>query len=762
MRACGLEFTSDAIGLIQATVNDAPSISRRALARCVCESMGWRAANGKLKEANCRKALRVLNEKGIVELPLCSMKSPSEKPAKRKRATSLENIEVVCGVNDLGSVEIEMVKSRYSKGAGIWKDLMDSAHYLGSGPLCGAQIRYLISSSRYGYIGGLSFSSGTWALRWRDEYIGWSETARRNNIQRIVCNSRFLILPTVHVPNLASYILSRCVERIVRDWTERYGIEPVLLETFVDPKRFFGTSYRAANWVRVGQTSGRRGAEREEDGGAKDIYLYPLCPEWRKILHTVPQVGLGQRPRPTDPQDWVEEELGTVAFYDERLKRRLFSLVREFYGDPQAPIPQACEGSAAKAKAVYRFFRNDKVCMDRVLCAHTESTIERIKPHKVVLAVQDTTSLNYTTHPAMEGIGPIGTKAKGSIGLLVHDTMAFTPEGTPLGLLNVQYWARDPDDIGKKHRRKKLAIEEKESIKWLKSYRAVSEVQKLCPETMLVSVGDRESDIYEFFLEAAKNPQGPRLLVRCERTRNRTVGEMNLWEKMLKEPVGAIRIVRVPKKGSRPARDAKLEVRYARVKLKAPKGTGYPSVEVWTVYAREIDYDPTTVKSPLNWMLLTTVEVNNIEDACERLDWYTRRWGIEVYHRTLKSGCKIEERQLGLADGLEACLAIDMIVAWRIYHLTMLAREVPNVPCTVFFEEAEWKALYMFVNKNTKPLDKPPTLREAIRTLARLGGFLGRKSDGEPGTVVLWRALQRLDDITATCLIFMPDLRAGP
>lgn len=762
MRTCGLEFTSDTIRLIQETINNASSISRRALARCVCEFMDWRAANGKLKEASCGKALRVLNGKGVVELPVCSMNSPSERSAVSKRATSVQDIEVACDINDLGSVEMEMVKSRYSKEAGIWKDIMDSFHYLGSGPLCGAQIRYLISSSRYGYIGGLSFSSGTWALRWRDEYIGWSETARRNNIQRIVCNSRFLILPTVHVPNLASYILSRCAERIVHDWTERYGIEPVLLETFVDPKRFCGTSYRAANWIHVGQTSGRRGAEREEGGGAKDIYVYPLCSEWRKILHTAPQVGLGQKPRPTNPQDWVEEELGTVVFYDERLKRRLFSLVREFYGNPQAPIPQACEGSAAKAKAFYRFFRNEKVCMDRVLCAHSESTIERIKNHKVVLAVQDTTSLNYTAHPAMEGIGPIGAKAQGAIGLLVHDTMAFTPDGTPLGLLNVQCWARDPNDIGKRHRRKGLAIEDKESIKWLKSYRAVNEVQKLCPETMLVSVGDRESDIYEFFLEAAQNPQGPRLLVRCERTRNRKIGGINLWEKMLKEPVGAIRIVRIPKKGSRPARDAKLEVRHARVKLKAPKGTDYPSIEAWIVYAREIDYDPTTVKSPLDWMLLTTVEVNSIEDACERLDWYTRRWGIEVYHRTLKSGCKVEERQLGLADGLEACLAIDMIVAWRIYHLTMLAREVPNVPCTVFFEEAEWKTLYMFVNKNTKPLDKVPTLREAIRTLARLGGFLGRKCDGEPGTVVLWRALQRLDDITATCLIFMPNLRAGP
>jgi len=183
-----------------------------------------------------------------------------------------------------------------------------------------------------------------------------------------------------------------------------------------------------------------------------------------------------------------------VELYDPRLKRRLFDIVRDFYGQPQAPIPQAC-GSHGATKAAYRFFGNERVTMDKVLRSHVESTIERVKAHEVVLAVQDSTSLNYTAHHAMKGLGPINNTVNSSVGLLVHDTMAFTIQGTPLGLLDVQCWARDKEDRTKKKRRHHLPIEQKESVKWLKSYRAAAEAQRLCPQTMLVGMGDREADI---------------------------------------------------------------------------------------------------------------------------------------------------------------------------------------------------------------------------------------------------------------------------
>ena len=760
VRACGLEFRSDTIHRIRQALDETPSISRRSLARRVCEWMDWRAASGRLKEAVCRKALAVLDEEGFIDLGQSDGSRGLKAALITRQVASIHVGDIACGLSELGGIEIQMVTSRYSKTSRIWKDLMDQHHYLGSGPLCGAQIRYLIHSSTHGCLGALSFSSAAWALKERDQFIGWTERARISNLQRVVCNSRFLIVPTVRVQNLASHILSQCSARIADDWMSCYGVEPVVLETFVDPRRFVGTSYRAANWMRVGKTSGRRATQREKGGGPKEIFLYPLRQDWQRILCEEPRIRLGQRPCASDPADWVEEEFGTVEFYDPRLKRRLFNLARDFYSQSQAPIPQSC-GSHTKTIAAYRFFNNERVTMDKLLRAHTEASIERIKAHKVVLAVQDTTTLNYTAHRATEGLGPIGTKASGPIGLVVHDTMAFNTEGTPLGLLDVQCWARDLQDIGKKHRRKQLPIEEKESMKWLNSYRAVCEVQKLCPDTMLVSVGDRESDIYELFLEAAQNPAGPKILVRCERSRNRKTEEEYLWDVVARQPVAGYQVVRVPRRGCQLAREATLEVRHTRVVLKPPQNKDYPAVPVWMVYAREVDYSR-AVKSPLEWMILTTVEVGSLEEACERLAWYAKRWGIEVFHRTLKSGCRIEDRQLGTAESLQACLAIDMVVAWRIYHLIKLGREVPDAPCTVFFEEAEWKALYIFIKRTLPSPDDEPTLREAIRMTASLGGFLGRKCDGEPGTTTLWRGLQRLEDITATYVFLLPHLKSGP
>jgi hypothetical protein len=332
--------------------------------------------------------------------------------------------------------------------------------------------------------------------------------------------------------------------------------------------------------------------------------------------------------------------------------------------------------------------------------------------------------------------------------------MAFNPEGTPLGLLDVQCWARDGAEFGKKKRRHSLPIEEKESYKWLVSFGKVGEAQKQCPQSRVVSVGDREADIYELFELALSDPLGPRLLIRAEQDRLLAEGQGHLWDKMAQQEVAGIQEIHVPRQKNRPARVAKLEVRFGKVSLKPPAGKGrLGEFSLWAVWAWEAEAPSQGER--IEWMLLTTLPVITFEEAIEKLAWYTIRWGIEVYHRTLKSGCKVEERQLGHADRIETCLAVDMVVAWRIFHLAKLGRETPDVPCTVFFEEAQWKALVAYVTQNPTPPDHSPTLREAMRRVATLGGFLGRKGDGEPGTKSLWLGLQRLDDITATWKIMM-------
>ena len=435
--------------------------------------------------------------------------------------------------------------------------------------------------------------------------------------------------------------------------------------------------------------------------------------------------------------------------------KRLEEIARDFYARPEGSVPQSCQ-SRAKAKAVYRFFDNRNISMEKILAPHYESTLGRIRKEKVVLAVQDTTSLNYSAHPATKNLGPIGSKKDGIIGLLVHDTMAFTLEGTPLGLLDVQSWARNPADFGKKRYRHKLPIEQKESNKWLKSFTSVQAAQKKCKDTLLVSVGDREADIYELFHAALNDPQGPKLLIRASHNRLLADEQGKLLEYVDGQAVSGKQVVTVPRKGNQRAREAMLEIRYAEVRLKAPgsKADG-EDIRIWAVLAQEVEA-PEGV-TPLKWLLLTTIEVSSFEEAVEKLSWYCLRWGIEVYHKMLKNGCKVEERQLGNADRIESCLAIDMVIAWRIYHLTKLGREIPDVRSTVFFEEAEWKALVAYKTKNPIPPKKTPTLREAMRMVASLGGFLGRKSDGEPGTKSLWLGLQKLDVMTTMWKITMSE-----
>jgi hypothetical protein len=333
--------------------------------------------------------------------------------------------------------------------------------------------------------------------------------------------------------------------------------------------------------------------------------------------------------------------------------------------------------------------------LQAVLAPHYEATTRRIDEESIVLAVQDTTSFNYSTLVATEGFGPIGSPQKGPQGIMMHDTMAFTADGLPLGLIDAQVWARDPKEIGKKRTRSKRPIEQKESAKWLHSFKAASTVQAACANTTVVSVGDREADIYELFALAKADPHGAHLLVRAEHDRLVKDGHGRLWGYMKQQAVAAERVVEVPRTSKSKARKATLGIRFAAVRLSPPvKKKKLKPIDLWAVYACEADAPDDA--SPLEWMLLTTLEVTTFDDAFEKLDWYAKRWGIEVFHKTIKSGCRIEERQLATEPRLENCLGIDLVVAWRILLLTMLGRHDPDQPCTAFFEEHEWKAVVAF------------------------------------------------------------------
>lgn len=732
MIICGKEFSPDTIGMIRDIIEKDQQISRTQLSRQVCEILDWRSPNGSLKDMSCRVGLLKLHRKGIIDLPQAYERPDFITRKNTDNKTTAYTPGIECELSGLGEIKIVRIHSRYSKIYEIWKEMMGRHHYLGSGSLCGHQMKYMIESERYGYLGGFAFSSAAWRLEARDSWVGWDDKIRSVNLNKVVCNSRFLIAPYVKVRNLASHSLAICVKQLEEDWYGEYRIKPVLLETFVDKQLGFdGASYKASNWIHVGSTKGRGRQDRsnEFDVSPKDIYLYPLDKECMKELcNGVAKITV----MPTPPADWAEEEFLGADLGDYRRVKRLTTIARDFYARPQGNIPQAC-GSRAKTKAAYRFFEDKNNTMEKIHKSHYEATVNRIKNEKVILAVQDTTTLNYSAHLATEDLGLIGSKQEGLIGLIVHDTMAFNVEGTPLGIMDVQSWARDPADFGKKHLRHQYSVEQKESYKWIKSFNAVTEAQKRCLGATLVSIGDREADIYELFHLALSEPENPKLLVRAEHNRLLADGQGKLYEHISSQELAGIQRIRVPRKNKQPAREAELEIRFSRVKLKPPRGKcELGELTIFSVIAEEVNI-PTEVEG-LKWVLLTTCEVKTFEQAIEKLQWYCLRWGIEIYHRTLKSGCKIEMRQLGSADRTESCLAIDMVVAWRICHLTKLGREAPDVPCTVFSEEAEWKAIVAYKTKIPIPPDETPTLRETIHMVASLGGFLGRKSDGEPGT----------------------------
>ena len=356
-----LEFSDELVAKIIKTIKAEPEISRRQLSQRICTWVNWRSPNGKLREVACRKALVELDRRKVIELPDCKEYAFNSHRARPPELPPLFPVE--CSLAELGPIELIPIRSASSKNSRIWNALMRTYHYLGSGPLCGAQLRYLIWNERFGWLGGLSFSASAWRVRCRDGFIGWSEEARQQTLQRVVNNSRFLIVPMVKVPGLASHVLGQCCRRLAEDWQQYYSYSPVLIETFVERGRFPATSYRAANWQYVGTTTGR--GRQGEGTTSKDIYLYPLCADWRTTLCSLPDGTLSTRAQAPqrEPADWMEEEFGTAQLGDKRLVERLMQLSEAFFAKPTANIPQACSTKAA-TKAAYRFFDNDQVSMN--------------------------------------------------------------------------------------------------------------------------------------------------------------------------------------------------------------------------------------------------------------------------------------------------------------------------------------------------------------------------------------------------------------
>jgi len=451
-------------------------------------------------------------------------------------------------------------------------------------------------------------------------------------------------------------------------------------------------------------------------------------------------------------QAWAEEEFGEADLGDKRLNARLVQLAGILGEKPQYSLPDA-SGEPATLKAAYRFFDNEGVTPEGMLQSHIEATYRRMASLKLVLAVQDTTYLDWTAHPETEGLGPLASASRQ--GLLAHSTVGFSEERVPLGVLQQQVWARDGEIFAQLKDHKQRPIEEKESYKWLRSLEAVEAARKACPETQFVSVGDREADIYDLFI--AERSPGVDLLVRAAENRRVESEERYLWAAVRASPVVATAEVKVPSRNGQAGRTAHLSIHWREISLRPPLKRAkekLPQVTVWAVWAVEMAPPPNL--PAVEWLLLTTVPVLTTADALQRLAWYACRWGIEVWHKVLKSGCRIEARQLETADRLKRCLTLYAVIAWRVLYATMLSRAMPEASCLALLNDAEWQALYCAIHHTTILPPTPPSLHQAVRWIAQLGGFQNRKKDGHPGVTVIWKGFQHLSDLTYMYLVFRP------
>jgi hypothetical protein len=455
----------------------------------------------------------------------------------------------------------------------------------------------------------------------------------------------------------------------------------------------------------------------------------------------------------TQEVDWVSQELDGVDLSDERLDRRLIKTAQQLARSPVSPINEAC-GDWASTQAAYRLFDNGKASPRAILEPHINKTLQRmVDCGGPVLSVQDTAFISYNQHSKTKGLGPVGkSNSADERGLVMHNAVAFTTTGVPLGVLSQSIWARDevPEEgyQEKIERLQVTAIEKKESFKWLVALRET--VARTPRGVKVITVADRESDFFEFITEA----QEQRALFLVRARTNRTLvaeeseGFTSILEALGAAPVLGTLTVEIPSNGKRKARMASVTVCVAEVTIKAPQRRGKAKTSGSTeplslrvIAATEIDPPPGI--EAISWVLLTNLPVNNFAGATEKIEWYGTRWGIETWHKVLKSGCTVEDCRLETADRLKRHLALFSIIAVRLMYVTYLARAQPELPATGIFSAEELEALHIRVHKTPAP-PQSPTLREAVRMIGRLGGHLGRKADGEPGVTVLWRGWMSL------------------
>ena len=757
---------------------DAPS--RHGMLKEFCRLVPWLDRKGKPCLSSANVAIGRLEKSGMVRFPPAAPQKARSSPRKiwddGLPLSPLPHLPK--SVELIKDLRLHLIADAKDPHHCIWNRHICREHPLKDAPLVGAQLRYLIMAGTQ-VVGAFGFGPSSFYLSCRDSWIGWDAVAMGQNRQKVIGLSRFLIRPGVKCANLASRAYRMVLDRVRADWGQRYAIEPVLVETYVDRSTYTGRSLAAANWMRIGSTQGRGRTSPSKKccpKSLKDVWVMQWDPKARSVLtqRSLPRVVPRSVFRSNSQNSWIQEELDGLDLGHLTLNRRFAAMLEARWAHPDWSFYSSF-GGRREGVAAYGLLANPRadLTFENLIAPHQQNTHRRMAAESVVLLAQDTTPLSYNSLKCTQGLGPIGNGDHPGLGLQLHSLQAFRLDGIPLGCAWSKVWVRDSDSDTSE--RNQQSIDQKESIRWIEAYQVAGGAATQMPQTLIVVLGDRESDIMDLFDQSRVAPPNLRFLVRAQHDRT-LVGDKKLWDYLGDQPVRGTIEVEIPRNTDRPARRAVLELRWTLLEIQPPRvgcKNSWGTLSLWALQAKEID--PPKGAEPIEWVLLSDWKITSLKTARRLIGWYGKRWGIECWHQILKDGCRIETRQMKTAQALTRSLVLDMIIAWRVLFLCRLGKNHPNLPASVFYGPEELAILEVQKKRARLPdgfdpsacpckippqgvppppsqercnaKDKPIrrscglTLFQANLLRAMLGGFWGRKSDGHPGPDLMGKGL---------------------
>ena len=462
----------------------------------------------------------------------------------------------------------------------------------------------------------------------------------------------------------------------------------------------------------------------------------------------------------TSSLNWVDNEFQHLDLCDKRLNTRLLLIAKQLATQFGKNVSSSFS-AWKEIKGAYRFFANVKVTIKDILSSHVTETLNRVRDHDRVLFVQDTTYINYKNRPKTQGLDITNGNKKHSedtTGLMLHNTLVLSTEGLPLGLINQSYIDRKQLHEGtyeekRQQRHWNSNVSDKESLRWITG---VEESQGLdVADTEVIHIADRECDFYEFFRDASAIDAN--VLIRAARNRSinkenrRAKPEAHLFDFLKSKREQGKITINLQVNGEDKYRQATLSVIYSPISMPPPpnktkkKDGKLPLLDLFSVMA--IERNPPKGHDALCWVLLTDLSVTTLDEAVEKIRWYALRWNIELFHKVLKSGCSVEQAQLRHAERLKKYIAVKSIIAWRLFWLSRYCKEDSRANCLAVLTKEEWVILYRKIHQTKYLPDSPPTVGEVFIWIAKLGGYIGRRTDPPPGMISLWRGWQRLMDM---------------